>query len=103
MPVYEIPLIPQSQAFNIALAGVTYKLVVLWSAQNSVWLLNIADKNGLEILSGIPLVTGCDLLDPYGYLNFGGTLIASTDGDQDLVPAYSNLGSTAHLYFTTPS
>jgi len=99
---YEIPLISQSQKFNIVLAGVSYKLNVHWCIPANAWVLDMLDKNDLAILTGIPLVTGVNLFDQYDYLNLGGQLIAATDNDPDLVPTYENLGSLGHLYFDVP-
>lgn len=94
-----IPLSPTPQTLSVALAGVTYQLTVRWNEQNQAWTLDIADNSGNPILSGIPLVTGEDLLAPFGYLNFGGQLIVQTSNDVDAVPTFQNLGSTGNLYF----
>lgn len=101
MAQYEIPLSPNSQSFQIAILGTMYNMRVMWNVAMSSWILDIADANNTPILNGIPLVTGTDLLAPYAYLNFGGTLTVFTDGDLDAVPTYSNLGINSHLYFTT--
>ena len=102
MAKYEIPLKPNSQSFAIALAGVTYNLTLIWNSILVSWVLDIADVNKNPILQGIPLVTGTDLLAPFSYLNFGGTLTCSTDNNADAIPTYNDLGSTSHLIFTTP-
>lgn len=102
MPAYEIPLSPEPQTFTIELSGVTYRLTFGWNAVVSVWVLDIADQYENPILRGIPLVANVDLLSPYPYLNFGGTLIAQTDSDINLPPTFDNLGSTGHLYFVVP-
>jgi hypothetical protein len=94
-----IPLQPTNQTFQITLAGVVYTLTVRWNDMNGAWTLDIADQNQNPIVSGIPLVTGVDLLAPYGYLNFGGQLIAQTTNETDAVPTLANLGSSGNLYF----
>jgi hypothetical protein len=66
---------------------------------NEAWTLDLADQNQNPVVSGIPLVTGVDLLAPYGHLNIGGQLIAQTTNDTDAVPTLANLGSTGNLYF----
>ncbi len=96
---YEIPLVANPQNFSIALGGVSYNLNVYWNVAGSVWCLDIADSLNNKILSGIPLVTGTDLLAPYAYLNFGGKLIAQTDQDLTAPPTFDNLGTAGHLYF----
>lgn len=96
---YEIPLIAAAQQITISLASVTYTLTVKWNDEANVWVLDIADANNNPILTGIPLVTGTDLLGQFAYLNFGGKLIAQTDYNLTLPPSYTDLGSTGHLYF----
>lgn len=102
MAILEIPLSPASQILSTTLNGVTYNLSVIWNVQASCWVLNIADTNQVPILSGIPLVTGANLLEQYAYMNFGGALYAITDSDLASPPTYSNLGITGHLIFVTP-
>jgi len=96
---YEIPLSSQPQLFNIQLAGKTYFLTIRWNTAALYWVLDIADQDRAPVISGIPVVTGLDLLGQYAYLEFGGMLIVQTDGDPDVVPTYANLGSEGHIYF----
>jgi hypothetical protein len=98
---FEIPLSPEPQTFNIALGGVTYGFNVTWNVQNASWIIDIADASGNPIVSGIPMVTGADLLEQYGYLGFQFQLVAQTDNSPDTVPAFANLGTTSHLYAIT--
>lgn len=97
---YEIPLTPEAQTFTISLAAVTYQLTLTFCAAADVWLVSFAQEDGTPVLTSVPLVTGVDLLEPYGYLNFGGQLTCGTDGDASLPPTYDNLGVTARLFFT---
>lgn len=99
---YEIPLVANPQTFTISLAGINYKLLVQWNHAAQSWTLDISDSNGNAIISGIPLITGADLLEQYEYLNFGGQLICETDGDATAIPTFTNLGTTSHLYFVVP-
>jgi hypothetical protein len=99
-----IPLQPTNQVFTITLGGVQYQFTVKWNDANQAWTLDIADATGANpIVSGIPIVTGADLLAPYGYLNFGGQLIAQTTNDTNAVPTLANLGSAGNLYFVVPA
>lgn len=95
---YEIPLSAQPQTFYITLVGVQYQFLVVWNAVNSSWMINISDASGNPILSGIPMVTGADLLEQYAYLNLGFALVAQTDNAPDVVPTFADLGTTGHLY-----
>lgn len=99
MTRYEIPLTAEPQAFDIALAGVTYNLSLAWNVPAQCWILDIADRNNVPLVDGISVVTGADLLEQYGYLAFGGRLIAETDGDLSLPPSFTNLGKESHVIF----
>ena len=96
---YLIPLQPQNQTFQVSLAGTLYTFTVRWNDMNQAWTLDLADANDNPIVSGIPVVTGEDLLAPFAYLNIGGKLIAQTTNDANAVPTRANLGSAGYLYF----
>ncbi|MNU03634.1 hypothetical protein D3C72_2477290 [compost metagenome] len=64
-------------------------------------MLDIATAARVPILTGIPVVTGLDLLAQYAYLGFGGMLIVQTDHDADAVPTLGNIGIAGRLYFVT--
>lgn len=94
-----VPLQPTPQTLTITLGGVSYQLTVRWNDINQAWSIDIADSLGNPILQGIPMVTGRDLLEPFGYLDFGGMLFAQTTTDTYAVPTFTNLGTTGNLYF----
>ena len=98
---YEIPLSAAPQKITIALAGVSYQLVVKWNAQAQVWVLDMLTEAGIPVIMGIPLVTGANLLEQYDYLDLGGQLIAQSDQDLQAPPSFDNLGTVGHLYFVT--
>lgn len=99
--IYEIPLSSDGQTFNISLAGTIYELTVQWRAAIAMWLLDIADASGGPILSGIPLVTGVDLLGQFGYAGLGGALRVQGADDPDNLPTYDDLGTSSALYWVT--
>lgn len=99
MTAYEIPLSAVDQRFNIPLGGVTYQFTVKWCAPAAAWTLDIADEGGTALISGIPIVTGIDLLEQYQHIGIAGQIVAQTDGDTFAVPTQSNLGIAGHLYF----
>lgn len=101
--VFEIPLQATPQTLSVSLVGVTYNLTVRWNQISLAWVLDIYDQNNNLLVGGIPLVTGRNLLEPYGYLNIGGQLQVQTDTDTLAQPTFANLGSTAHLYFVLNS
>jgi hypothetical protein len=100
---YLIPLLPTPQTLSITLAGVQYNLSVWWNNVSQNWMIDIFDINNNPIVTGIPMVTGVDLLEQFGYLGFGGQLIAQTTNDPDVVPTFADLGSTGNLYFVVPA
>lgn len=95
---FEIPFAGTPETFTIALAGVTYGFNVQWNVPNASWVIDISDASGNPIVSGIPMVTGSDLLEQYSYLGFQFALVAQTDNSPDTVPTFDNLGTTGHLY-----
>lgn len=97
--VYEIPLISNAQSFSITLSNVDYNILIVWNDFAQAWVIDFNDANQVAILTGIPLVTGVDLLLPYTNLNFGGKLFAQTDHDLTTPPTFDNLGITGHLYW----
>jgi hypothetical protein len=68
---------------------------------NGGWVIDIADRTGGQMVNGIPLVTGCDLLAQHGHLGFTGKLMVQTDDNPDAVPTFANLGEQSHLYWIT--
>lgn len=102
MATYEIPLTPEPQTFAIDLGSKTYEMVLEWGYVNNTWLVHMNDENGVRLLSSIPLVAGNDLLEPYAYMNLGGSLYARTDGQLFTPPSYENLGTLGHVFFVTP-
>ena len=100
MEVFEIPLTPTPQRFTITMAGKEYALKVRWNpAMTTGWVLDIGSPTAGAIVSGIPLVTGDDLLAQYPDKGFGVQLIVQTDHDTDAVPTFDNLGETSNLFF----
>lgn len=97
--IYEIPLTAAPQKLTITLAGVTYRLTVLWNEAAQIWNLDIADADGVPILEGLAMVAGVNLLEQFDYLHFGGGLYAQTDGGYLHPPNFTNLGTSGHLYF----
>jgi hypothetical protein len=98
--VYEIPMTAGAPQFQvIRLSGVRYQIAAHWCDPLGVWVLDIADLDGHAIVSGIPMITGADLLAQYAYLNFGGLLLAQSDFDWTVPPTFDTLGRFGHLYW----
>lgn len=101
--IVEIPLLPTPQALTVLLGNVYYQLNVQYrDAVAGGWFIDIADSTGVPIIQGIPMVTGCNLLEQYAYLGINVDLRVQTDHDPDQQPTFENLGLTSHLYAATP-
>lgn len=101
MTTYEVPLTPANQELTIQLETQVYNLRVTWlgSEADPCWILDISDDAGNPILSGVPLVTGVDLLEQFPDLGFEGRLFCGHDGDLTENPLYTDLGDTSHLWW----
>ena len=102
MAQYIIPLTGEPETFAITLAGREYQLTVRWNdADQGGWMLDLAEPDGgADVLLGIPLVTGTDLLGQFAHLGIGGQLIVHA-GDSDDAPDLETLGDAVKLYFIT--
>ena len=94
---------------NVPLSdGNSYTLRFHWNTRAACWCLDILDTTAqYKIMSGIPLVTGVDLMEQFLYLPFGIRTIwtVMTIGpfvSPDTVPTFFNLGTDGHLYLTSP-
>ncbi|WP_186027143.1 phage baseplate plug family protein [Burkholderia gladioli] len=99
--ILEIPLSSDGQTFTITLGGIDYTMTVQWRNAIAMWLLDIADASGNPLVSGLPLVTGANLLEQFGYLGFQGGLWVQGADDPDDLPTYSDLGAGSALYWVT--
>lgn len=101
MAVYEIPLRPGAQELWVNLPNGAFRLRLIYVvAPEGGWVLDISDASGNRLVSGIPLVTGCDLLAQHRHLGIlDGPLYCVTEGDITAPPSFDGIGATAHLYF----
>ncbi|WP_322090013.1 phage baseplate plug family protein [Burkholderia cenocepacia] len=98
----EIQLTADPQTFRITLSGIDYQMKVQYrDAGETGWILDVADASGNPLVSGIPLVTGTDLLGQYAYLGFGGRLWVQGATDPDDVPTFDDLGIGSHVFWVT--
>lgn len=98
-----IPLINQSQTFEITLAGVDYLITSKWNPSSDAgWVLDIADSSGNTLACNLAFTTGHDILEGLEYLGIGGSLFVLTNGASPFdVPTLDNLGGESNLYFQT--
>lgn len=97
---FEIPTSSTPQTFNITINGVVYNMTLSYRDYlDAGWTLDIADESKNNLVCGIPLVTGTNLLGQYAYVGLGATMIVGTDGDFLAPPTFANLGTNSHLWF----
>lgn len=101
MSAYEIPFLSQPQTFTIALSGVTYRLTTSWNTSSECWVLDIATPDGTPIVSGIPIITGVDLLQQYAYLGIAGRIFVQSAGQVTRIPGFNDLGADGQVFFVT--
>jgi hypothetical protein len=88
--------------------GLSYTLFFKWNVIALCWVLDIYAADGITpVINGIPIVTGADLLEQFGYLTLGAftMLQATTIGpfvSPDSVPDFLNFGTDGHLFTVTP-
>ena len=100
MNINEIPLSPDNQTFSTTLAGLTLTMRLAWR-DGAGWVLDLLDSNNAGIVTGIPLVTGTDLLEQYSHLALGFKLVVVCDDASQEYPTKTDLGINSHLYVLT--
>jgi len=95
--ISEIPLTPDNQKFNINLTATTYRISIIWR-DGAGWVMNLQDGGGNDLVLGIPLVTGADLLEQYTFMGFGFSLFVVCDDPGQGSPTKDDLGTGSHLY-----
>lgn len=63
--------------------------------------MDIYSATNVPILQGVPVITGCNLLNQYGYLNFGGRLWVQTITYPDIPPTFDNFGGDGKVFWVT--
>jgi len=99
MSVSEIQLSPDNQTFSIDIAGKSWWISLIW--RDLWWVMNLADSRGNAVISGIPLVTGADLLAQHAWLELNFALRVACDDSAQVYPTKTDLGIRSHLYVIT--
>lgn len=98
MNIQEIPLTVNNQFFNITLG--TYALNLRLVFRDAAgWIIDVRDSGGADLLTGVPLVVGVDLLEQYPDLGISGVFAVLSDDSREEYPTKTNLGTGSHLYF----
>lgn len=98
MNIQEIPLTPANQRFAITLGEQQLNMRIIWR-DGAGWIMDLMDGRGADLVSGIPLVPGVNLLEQYAHLGLVGALIVLVDNNEPELPTKTNLGTGSHLYY----
>lgn len=99
MAIQEIPLTADNQHFSVILAGATWRISIIW--RDFYWIMELHNDRGGPVISGIPLVTGVDLLAQYAYMDLGFKLVVVCDDSTQDYPTKTDLGGRSHLLVST--
>lgn len=100
MDIFEIPLRPQAEQFQIEIAGSEWTLRTHWNGALVGWTVDIGRSETEWLVVNLALVAGHDLLEPYEHIGFGFGLWLQVDGDADAEATETNLGTEARLLAT---
>ncbi|CDZ83955.1 hypothetical protein BN1086_02089 [Citrobacter koseri] len=99
MAIQEIPLTADNQQFSINIAGTTWRTSIIW--RDLYWIMDLYNDRSEAVISGIPLVTGADLLAQYAYMGLGFKLVVVCDDSTQDYPTKTDLGARSHLLVFT--
>jgi hypothetical protein len=85
---------------TVSLEGSTYRLTVKWNETTAKWYMDIKSVVGSVDIKGIALLTGIELLSPYGYaLKFGNLrIVDNSEANED--PLYEGMGDRWTLEYS---
>lgn len=97
---YAIPLTTGAQQFTIKLGENALQIRLVWrEAQGGGWFMDLSDTDGTQVLSGLALRCGHDLLEEHAYLGLG-KLTVFLDGKSDSDPIYDDMGWQIQLIWS---
>lgn len=95
---FSIPALPTPQSFGISLGGIDLNMNLAFKGAAG-WVMDVANDIGDTLLSGVPLVTGGNLLEQFEHLGIPGGLWVQTKNAPDAVPTFDNLGVESFLFY----
>lgn len=106
LPVTNYP----EQTMRLTLDGIALTVRVYWSAFDDItkelvgdgiegqWYMDFSDVDGTITMSGMAIVGGCDMLEPYAFDGLGGLWAIDVEGKpRDL--SLESLGTTHQLIY----
>lgn len=87
------------QLFSLEIDQVVYNFRIIYNTRWQVWTMDVLDNSNIEILTGVTLVGGVNLLEQH---NIGITnLFAINIADRSLDANIENLGTDVGLFILT--
>ena len=97
--IFEIPLSSGAQKFSIKLGDHALQIRLVWrEAMGGGWFMDLFDNDDMELVSGIPLRCGQNVLEEHAHLGLG-AMTVSLDGENTSDPSYGDMGSKVQLYW----
>lgn len=97
LPVSNDPI----QSFTIQLGPIKYILYIQWNDRANVWTMDVtAEASGDVLVTGIPMLLGCDLWQPY--LLGNGSMIVWDENGTGADATFTDLGSRVNVYWISP-
>ncbi len=97
---YAIPLTTGAQQFTIKLGENALQIRLVWrEAQGGGWFMDLSGTDGTQVLAGLALRCGHDLLEEHAYLGLG-KLTVFLDGKSDSDPIYDDMGRQIQLIWS---
>lgn len=97
MNIIEIPVSNKNQQFNIQLGGKYYRIRLVYR-EFCGWVADFMTQTGDTIFTGVPLVSGVDILEPYRYIGIKGGLAFYCENPEN-EKEQDELGIRNRLYF----
>ena len=92
-----LPNIP-SQSFNITLEGQSIDFSIIWNSRGNYFSANLS-RDGEELINGLVLKTGVQLLEPYNF-NIGGLFVINATGNKQEM-TINNVNTDTFLFHFT--
>ncbi len=90
-----------SQRFTIQLGSTKFSFTINWNDRAEYFTLKMVEEGTDEtILEGVPVILGCDLLEPFNY-GIGSLLVVDTSGRGEEA-AIVDLGVRTQIYWFSP-
>ena len=102
--VYIIPTTNTSAWYTetVAIQGVRYTFTFRWNDREQLWFMTIGDSANNDIVAGVPLHWGRNLLSQYAGLPLPrGVFVVRDKTQQGVDPGLTSFGLTHALYFMT--